>query len=124
MKTETPNWHELARSFHEPARLSITSALCEAPDGLGFQELKAICNLTDGNLNRHLNVLHEASCVHVHKQGRGRASRTRVVLTDGGRDEFLNYLEVLERVLHHAKDAMQPVEEPAWIPNSLPVSLL
>jgi DNA-binding transcriptional ArsR family regulator len=114
MNTEMPNWQELARSFHEPARLSITSALCDAPEGLAFQELKTICKLTDGNLNRHIKVLHEAGCVQIRKRGRGRSSHTQVILSDLGRCEFLRYLEVLEGVLQHAKDAMQPVEEPLW----------
>ena len=45
-------------------RLAITSALCQADDGKAFADLKQLCNLTDGNLNRHLKVLEEAGLSH------------------------------------------------------------
>ena len=50
----------LERVFHEKARLGIMTSLVTNPRGLIFSDLKELCHLTDGNLSRHLQVLHEA----------------------------------------------------------------
>ena len=50
----------LERVFHEKARLGIMTSLVGHPKGLIFSDLKELCALTDGNLSRHLQVLHEA----------------------------------------------------------------
>lgn len=99
----------LEKIFHEPARLAITSALCESPKGKLFGELKTECNLTDGNLNRHLKVLHDAKAIRMNRSKRGSGRpHTVVQLTDSGREDFLSYLTVLERVLHRAAEALEP----------------
>ena len=50
----------LERVFHEKARLGIMTSLISQPRGVVFADLKELCHLTDGNLSRHLQVLHEA----------------------------------------------------------------
>ncbi len=105
---EKPLWSDLEKKFHEPARLALVTTLCERPAGLGFQDLKARCGMTDGNLSRHLKVLEEGGVVQQHKAGRGRRARTLVILTPDGREAFLEYLQALERVLHGALDALEP----------------
>src|SRR5262249_53557107 len=57
----------LDRVLHEKARLSIMTSLAAHPRELAFGELKQLCALTDGNLNRHLDVLHKAGLVAVTK---------------------------------------------------------
>lgn len=104
---DKPLWNELEKSIHEPARLALVTTLCSEADGLGFQELKSVCGLTDGNLSRHLKVLQDAGIIQVHKAGRGRRSRTRVVMTPAGKDAFLKYLYSLEKVLHGAIDSLE-----------------
>ena len=98
----------LERTIHEKARLGLLTCLMSRPEGLGFTELKELCDLTDGNLNRHLEVLADAGLVDVSKdQGTGRA-RTLCRLTASGRSRFLAYLQELERVVSdaaHAKEA-------------------
>src|SRR5207237_6744854 len=49
----------LERVLHEKARLGLLTSLMSRPDGLLFGELKTLCQLTDGNLNRHLEALRE-----------------------------------------------------------------
>ena len=107
-ETELTHWNEIEKKFHEPARLALVTALCSCPKGLGFQDLKSQCGLTDGNLSRHLKVLEEAGIVQQHKFGKGRRSRTLVILTPAGRGEFMDYLQALERVLHGAIEALEP----------------
>ncbi len=96
----------LDRVLHEKARLGILVSLCARPDGLLFGELKGLCSLTDGNLNRHLEVLSEAGLVEVLKSFAGKRPQTHVQLTPTGRARFVDYLAELERVLHDA--APQP----------------
>lgn len=96
------------RVMHEKARLSILIALLSRPQGALFPELKELCALTDGNLNRHLAVLHDAALIEVWKSQAGPRSKTRVQLTADGRRQFLAYLEELERVICDAR-----VEAPA-----------
>lgn len=93
----------LDRLLHERARLSVMTALSTAEEGRLFTDLRRLCDLTDGNLNRHLEVLKEHGLVSVKKRGEGRASETRVRLTATGRKAFLRYLAELERVLHDAR---------------------
>jgi len=93
----------LDRLLHERARLSLLTALSTAQDGRLFPDLKRLCDLTDGNLNRHLETLREAGLVALKRRGEGRASETRVRLTALGRKAFLRYLAELERVLRDAR---------------------
>ena len=80
---QTENVYDaLERIFHEPNRLAIMSAVCAAKDGLSFPDLKAECELTDGNLNRHLKVLQDAGAVKIHKAFVKDKPRTTVRLSE------------------------------------------
>jgi len=95
----------LERAIHEKARLGLMTSLMTRPEGLSFNELKELCDLTDGNLNRHLEVLSEAGLVTVRKEeGTGRG-RTLCKITSAGRTRFKEYLEELERVIADAAAA-------------------
>jgi DNA-binding transcriptional ArsR family regulator len=107
---ETP-FEALDRLFHEPNRLAIVSTLCAADAGLSFTELRDRCNLTDGNLNRHLKVLEEAGAVRVKKQFVAGKPLTRVAMTVRGREQFAEYLAVLHTVLKDARKALRREEK-------------
>lgn len=92
----------LDRLLHEKARLGILASLMANPTGLKFVDLKMLCQLTDGNLSRHLQVLQEAGMVAIHKAGGGRRSQTLSMLTPQGRERFQAYLAVLEQVVQDA----------------------
>ena len=103
--------HEaLERIFHEPNRLAIMSAVCAADQGLSFTELKETCNLTDGNLNRHLKVLEEAGAVRIEKAFIQSKPRTTVCISKKGLEQFSDYLAVLSEVLGQARKAL-PAEK-------------
>lgn len=93
----------LDRVIHERGRLGILTSLIAHPAGLSFKDLKRLCDLTDGNLNRHLQVLKEAGLVEMSKD-HGRAA-TFSRLTALGRDRYLDYLTTLEQVVRDAADA-------------------
>jgi DNA-binding MarR family transcriptional regulator len=92
----------LDRIMHEKARLGIMTSLMARPEGALFNELKELCSLTDGNLSRHLDVLHEAGLVEVWKGYDRKRPQTLCRLTAGGRQRFLEYLAELERVIQDA----------------------
>jgi len=108
-KHENP-YAELERVFHEPNRLAIMTTLCGAPDGMSFTAIKEACDLTDGNLSRHLKVLCEARAVRIKKAFVGSKPQTTVYVTEAGRISFVQYLEALETVL---KDAAKKAKPPA-----------
>jgi DNA-binding transcriptional ArsR family regulator len=89
----------LDRAIHEKARLGILTSLLAHPEGLLFGDLKELCSLTDGNLNRHLAVLEEARLVTTNRSARRGRPQTVVVMTRSGRRRFEDYLSVLEQVL-------------------------
>lgn len=95
----------LDRIFHEKARLGIVSSLFGRRESLTFGDLKALCGLTDGNLGRHLQVLHEAGYVEIRKVSAGGRAQTKCRLTDAGRVQFSEYLNALENVLRRVAAA-------------------
>ena len=98
----------LDRVIHEKARLGILTSLVSHPAGLPFADLKELCGLTDGNLNRHLHVLQEASLVEIWKSTRRDRPQTLCQLTEHGRERFLAYIAALEKVVADAAGNLQP----------------
>jgi DNA-binding MarR family transcriptional regulator len=95
----------LERVMHEKARLGILTSLVGHPEGLLFNDLKELCTLTDGNLNRHLKVLQEAGLVEVRKGQLGNRPQTLCRITADGRARFLEYVNALEQVIADAAEA-------------------
>ena len=95
----------LQRVIHERSRLGILSSLASHPDGLLFNDLKALCNLTDGNLSRQLQLLQESGFVQVWKGFKNNRPQTLCRLTESGRERFLEYISVLESVVADAMNA-------------------
>jgi len=106
----------LERVIHEKARLGIVTSLVTYPAGLLFNDLKEMCSLTDGNLSRHLQILHEAGFVEVWKGYQGNRPQTLVRLTTDGRKRFLDYIAVLENVVTDALAA--PRQAPQARPST------
>jgi DNA-binding MarR family transcriptional regulator len=104
---------DLKGLFHEPARLAILSSLCKSPHGLTFNELKESCQLTDGNLSRHLRVLEGDKIVKIKKNFVDAKPRTTVFLTASGRGDFVTYLKSLEDVLKEAALSLTAAERRA-----------
>jgi DNA-binding MarR family transcriptional regulator len=98
----------LDRVIHERARLSVLTSLITNPKGLAFGDLKQLCDLTDGNLNRHLRVLEEAGMVESVKTTDRNRPLTTCRITAAGRARYLEYLATLEQVV---KDAAKAADE-------------
>lgn len=109
----------LNRVIHEKARLGIMMSLVPRRTGLTFGELKQLCRLTDGNLNRHLEVLSDAGLVSISKSFVGKRPQTRCQVTPTGRETFQLYLAELERVVRDAAEIPEapPAAEPGMVPG-------
>jgi DNA-binding HxlR family transcriptional regulator len=92
----------LDRVIHERARLSILTSLIANRRGLLFGDLKRLCALSDGNLSRHLQVLVEAKLIDMSKGFEKNRPQTVCRITALGRTRYLEYVEVLEQVVHDA----------------------
>jgi len=103
-RQDSDPFNELDRVFHEKARLGILSCLIGASDGMNFRDLKAVCGLTDGNLNRHLKVLLDSKVLTVEKTGQGRSTNSHYRLTATGRRAFEQYLAALESIVKKAQE--------------------
>ena len=97
----------LDRVIHERARLSVLTSLVTHSKGLLFGDLKQLCALTDGNLNRHLQVLEEARLIVITKGVQNNRPHTFCRITALGRKRYVEYLAVLEQVLLNAAAAVQ-----------------
>lgn len=108
MKAKTPSnegrfaYEGLDRVIHERARLSVLTSLITHPKGVTFNDLKQLCSLTDGNLNRHLRVLEEAAMVEIVKGQEKNRPLTICRITASGRKRYLDYLTTLEQVVRDA----------------------
>lgn len=92
----------LDRIMHEKARLSILTSLFVNPAGYNFNELKKLCNLTDGNLSRHIKILKEAEMIEVIKGYANNKPLTTCRMTKIGRARFVDYMAELEKVFKDA----------------------
>jgi DNA-binding MarR family transcriptional regulator len=97
----------LDRIIHEKARLGIVTSLSAHAKGLLFNDLKGLCQLTDGNLARHLQTLEEAGLVELSKEASGHRTQTLICLTPAGRRRFLEYITVLESIVSDALEQQE-----------------
>ena len=91
----------LDRRVHDPARLSILTALsaCERAD---FLFLQRITGLTKGNLSSHLSKLEEAGLVEIEKRFVEKKTQTLVRLSDSGREAIESYWKEMEELRESA----------------------
>ena len=104
----------LDRRVHDPARLSILTALsaCERAD---FLFLQRITGLTKGNLSSHLSKLEEAGLVETEKRFVNKKTQTLVRLTGEGRETIESYWKEIQELRKSATrwQAHMSVPEPA-----------
>ena len=94
---------DMDRLIHEPARLTILTALsaCKSADFLFLQRL---IGLTPGNLSSHLTKLEEAGLLWMDKRIIARRPHTQVGLTDSGRAAIDRHWQQLEDLHRHAHE--------------------
>ncbi len=90
----------LQKVFESRIRLGIMSALM-VNDTLGFNALKELLGLTDGNLASHLKALEQEEIIEVSKQFIGRKPNTTYRATERGKDLFRLHLAALEKLINN-----------------------
>jgi len=86
------------RLIYERVRLGIMSALATNEE-LTFNELKALFDVSDGNLGAHARKLEEAGYIACTKSFEARRPKSRYRITAVGRKALLRYLEHIEAVI-------------------------
>jgi DNA-binding MarR family transcriptional regulator len=86
------------RLVYERVRLGIMSALAVREE-LTFTELKALFNVSDGNLSAHARKLEEAKYVICSKAFEDRRPKTTYRLTALGKSALNRYLDHVEAVI-------------------------
>ena len=86
------------RLIYERVRLGIMSALATNEE-LTFNELKALFDVSDGNLGAHARKLEEAGYIACAKSFEARRPKSRYRITQVGRKALLRYLEHIEAVI-------------------------
>ena len=92
---------ELNKLIHEPARLSILTALssCGQAD---FTFLRRLTGLTKGNLSSHLSRLEDGGLVTVEKHFEGKTPVTTASLSEDGRRTITRYWDELQSLREQA----------------------
>jgi DNA-binding MarR family transcriptional regulator len=92
------------RLVYGRVRLGIMSALA-VNDQLTFNDLKALFDVTDGNLGAHARKLEDAGYISCRKSFEDRRPRTQYRLTNPGRKALERYLQHIEAVIRATRRA-------------------
>jgi DNA-binding MarR family transcriptional regulator len=92
------------RPIYERVRLGIMSALAVREE-LTFTELKALFDVSDGNLSAHARKLEEANYLTCTKSFEDRRPRSVYRITTVGRNALHRYLDHVEAVIKATRQA-------------------
>ncbi len=92
----------LNKVFENRIRLAVMSVLV-VNDSMDFNRLKAMLNLTDGNLATHIAALEKRKYVKVEKEFVGKKTLTTYSVTQSGRKAFSDHLDALEKLIRESK---------------------
>ena len=97
--------HQIPGAFQSRVRLSVIAALLTGPQN--FRALQDLTGATPGNLGKQLELLEGDGFIQSKKEFIGRRPNTTYTLLPYGREQFAQYVALLESVLEKA----QPEEE-------------
>lgn len=89
---------QLNKIFDSRIRIGIMSALM-VNENLNFNDLKALIDVTDGNLATHLKTLEDNKYIKVRKGFIGRKTNTTYSITKSGENAFRSHLDALETII-------------------------
>ena len=88
--------HEIPAAFQSRLRLGVVAALMTGPKD--FTTLTKLTEATPGNLGKQMELLETEGFAACEKELLGRRQRSTYSLTDEGRESFLSYVRLLERI--------------------------
>ncbi len=93
----------LDRLIHEPARLSILTALASVKSA-DYLFLQRLTGLTGGNLTSHLSKLEEAGLIRIEKRFMNKRPNTQVQITEKGHIEIERHWKQLENLRKNSQE--------------------
>jgi|TARA_E500000318_G_scaffold91389_2_gene89558 DNA-binding MarR family transcriptional regulator len=84
--------------FDHRIRLGIMSILM-VNDGVDFNRLKELLDVTDGNLASHTKTLEKAEYIKIEKSFIGKKPNTKYSLTLLGKQAFKKHIAALEQLI-------------------------
>ena len=91
----------IPEAFQTKLRLAVLSSLLSGKKT--FKELKTITSATDGNLGIQLNKLNELEYITIDKAFVNNKPQTTYTITEFGRAQFKEYVELLEKLLRSSE---------------------
>lgn len=88
---------KLNKDFESRVRLGIMSILM-VNDWVDFTEMKALLNITDGNLASHSSALEKGDYIEIKKEFVSKKPKTSYRVTNFGRVSFVSHLNSLEKL--------------------------
>lgn len=88
--------------IRERTRLAIISALA-VNSSLSFNEIKALLEVTDGNLSVHARKLEDAKLIQCKKTIANRMSKSIYRITKSGRIALEDYLTEMEELIRSVR---------------------
>lgn len=95
-------------AFQSRLRLSVIAGLLAGPQS--FRALQDLTQATPGNLGKQLEQLEEAGYLVSKKEFIGRRPNTTYRLLPYGREQFTQYVALLEGILAQAEQAEEEKE--------------
>lgn len=87
-----------SKVFESIIRVQMISSLFVS--NLTYKELKEICNCSDGNMATHTKKLLSEGFIVMNKEFVNNKPQTTYSLTDKGKEEFLNYVKLLNSLVN------------------------
>ena len=94
---------DIDKLIHEPARLVIMTQLYVVEEA-DFIFLMRQTGLTWGNLSSHMSKLEDAEYIEVRKEFLDKKPHTILMLTQKGRNSFMEYRKAMDRVFKDLPD--------------------
>ena len=98
---------QIPAAFHSKLRLAVIAALLSGPKN--FRALQDLTGATPGNLGKQLEVLEAEGYLRSEKAFVGRRPNTTYTLLPYGREQFAQYVALLESLLAGARGRMGPI---------------
>lgn len=92
-----------SKIFESHIRIQMIASL--SVSDLTYKQLKTILDCTDGNMTTHTRKLIDSGFVTVKKEFVNRRPQTTYHLTDDGRQQFVEYVELLNTLVEDGKKA-------------------
>ena len=88
--------HEIPSAFQSRLRLAVVAALMTGPKD--FTTLTKLTESTPGNLGKQLELLEADAFLSCRREVLGRRQRSTYRLTEVGRETFMAYVRMLEKI--------------------------